>query len=66
MALLLPVIRYTFYSPTLSLVAATSSIYRFGKTVILSKLKNSNELRQVAEQFYLSDISPEDVGQGTV
>ena len=44
----------------------TSSIYRFGKTKILSKLKNSSELKQIVEQFYMSDLTPENVGKAAI
>ena len=44
----------------------TSSIYRFGKPKILSKLKNSSEVKQIVEQFYISDLTPENVGKAVI
>jgi 5'-3' exonuclease len=44
----------------------TSSIYRFGKTKILKNLKNSGELKNIVEQFYASDLTPENIGKATI
>ena len=44
----------------------TSSIYRFGQTKILSKLKNSGELKNIVEQFYTRDLTPENVGKAAI
>ena len=38
----------------------------FGKTSILAKLKGSSKLRNIADQFYLEDMSVEDIGNGTI
>ena len=43
-----------------------SAIHMFGKTSILAKLKGSSKLRNIADQFYLEDMSVEDIGNGTI
>jgi len=44
----------------------TSTIYNFGKVQILQKLKKSSELRELADKFYLDDITSDDIGNATV
>ena len=38
----------------------------FWKTSILAKLKGSDELRNVADQFFVEDVSVEDIGNGSM
>lgn len=44
----------------------TSTIYNFGKVQILQKLKKSSKLRELADKFYLDDITSDDIGKATV
>ena len=37
-----------------------------GKHLFLSKLKGSRKLRNIADEFYLEDMSIEDIGNGTI
>ena len=43
-----------------------SAIHMFEKTSILAKLKGSSKLRNIADQFYLEDMSVEDVGNAAI
>ena len=43
-----------------------STIHMFGKTSILAKLKGSSKLRNIADQFYLDDMSEKDIGNATI
>ena len=43
-----------------------SPIHIFGKTSILAKLKGSSKLRNIADQFYLEDMSVKDIGNATI
>ena len=38
----------------------------FGKTSFLAKLKSSTKLRNIADQFYLEDISVENIENATI
>ena len=59
-------VQFILFAHAFSGCDTTSIIHKFGKTSILSKLKNSCDLRQVAEQFYLDDMDPQDIGNATV
>ena len=43
-----------------------SAIHMFGKTSGLAKLKDSSKLRNIADQFYLEDMSVEDIRNATI
>ena len=43
-----------------------SVIHMFGKISILSKLRGSSRLRNIAYQFYLEDLSVEGIGNTTI
>ena len=44
----------------------TSSIHMFKKTSMLSKIKSSKKLRDIADQFYLEDMPVDVIGNVTI
>ena len=59
-------IKYILFAHTFTGCDTTSIIHKFGKTSILSKLKNSCELQQIADQFCLEDMDCQDIGSAAV
>ena len=44
----------------------TSAILRFRKTAIYKKLRNSTELKNIADTFYEDDQLPDDIGKASI
>ena len=44
----------------------TSAIHNFGKQSIFTKLRSSASLREIARQFYVYNVSPQEIGQSAI
>ena len=59
-------VEYILFCHTFPGYDIISAIHMFGKTSILAKLKGSSKLRNIADQFYLEDMSVEDIRNATI
>ena len=60
------IIKFIFFAHVFTGCDTTSVIHNFGKQAIFPKFGASNKLQQIAQQFFLENISAETIGNASV